>query len=73
MIVYYLRCYFFLKNSMQNLMDAYVSEFIVDGRRAGPGDIRVELKGVRSALPVHVTPLKYDRYRCTYTPPLPGK
>lgn len=30
------------------------------------------MKGVRSSLPVDVSPMKYDRYKCTYTPPLPG-
>nr|KAG5708293.1 hypothetical protein BaRGS_021227 [Batillaria attramentaria] len=48
------------------------SEFMVDGRKAGPGKVRVEMKGVRSSLPVDVTPMKYDRYMCTYTPPFPG-
>ncbi|XP_076454287.1 filamin-A-like [Babylonia areolata] len=48
------------------------AEFVVDGRRAGSGKVRVELKGVRTSLPVDITPIKYDRYRCTYTPAYPG-
>ncbi|KAL8618839.1 hypothetical protein ACOMHN_000846 [Nucella lapillus] len=48
------------------------ANFLVDGRRAGPGRVTVELKGVRASLPVEVTPIKYDRYNCTYTAPYPG-
>ncbi|KAK7089925.1 filamin-A-like isoform X2 [Littorina saxatilis] len=48
------------------------TEFIVDGKKAGPGEVRVEMKGVRSVLPVEVKAIKYDRYKCTYTPPYPG-
>ncbi|GFR62843.1 filamin-A, partial [Elysia marginata] len=48
------------------------TEFVIDGRRAGPGVPRVVLQGVQSTLPVEMKPLQYDRYRCAYTAPSPG-
>ncbi|XP_067668452.1 filamin-A-like isoform X2 [Haliotis asinina] len=48
------------------------AEFVVDGKKAGPGVCRVRMQGVRDNLAVDVKPIKYDRYRCTYTSPNPG-
>ncbi|KAK3776300.1 hypothetical protein RRG08_039888 [Elysia crispata] len=48
------------------------TEFVIDGRKAGPGVPKVVLQGVQTTLPVEMKPLQYDRYRCAYTAPTPG-
>ncbi|XP_022287770.2 filamin-A-like [Crassostrea virginica] len=48
------------------------AEFIINGKSAGPGTPRVLLKGVKKDVTVDVCPMKYDRYRCTYSAPNPG-
>lgn len=48
------------------------AEFLINGRFAGPGTPRVLLKGVKKDVHVNITPMKYDRYKCTYSAPNPG-
>ncbi|ESO96023.1 hypothetical protein LOTGIDRAFT_160005 [Lottia gigantea] len=42
------------------------AQFTVDGRLAGPGTCRVELKGVKNDINVNIDDIKYNRYRCSY-------
>ncbi|XP_012941870.1 filamin-B isoform X2 [Aplysia californica] len=48
------------------------AEFIIDGRKAGPGVPKVTMQGVQTELPVEVKPLKYNRYHCSYLSEFPG-
>ncbi|GFN79028.1 filamin-a [Plakobranchus ocellatus] len=48
------------------------TDFMIDGRRAGPGVPKVQLQGVHTDVTVELEPLQYDRYRCLYTAPHPG-
>ncbi|XP_041356367.1 filamin-A-like [Gigantopelta aegis] len=48
------------------------TEFMIDGRKAGPGVCRVRIQGVRSNIPVDMRAMKYNRYVCTYVPPSAG-
>lgn len=47
-------------------------EFVIDGKLAGPGVAKVDLKGLKSNPTVDMKALKYDRYRCHYIAPSPG-
>lgn len=47
-------------------------EFIVDGKKAGPGIPRVRLIGVRENVDIEMRAMKYDRYKCRYTARYPG-
>lgn len=48
------------------------TEFMIDGKKAGPGVPRVRLSGVRAEVDVEMRALKYDRYKCKYVAPYPG-
>ncbi|RUS89528.1 hypothetical protein EGW08_002716 [Elysia chlorotica] len=48
------------------------TDFLIDGRKAGPGVPKVVMQGVHADVPVEMKALQYDRYRCAYTAPAPG-
>ncbi|XP_052782303.1 filamin-B-like isoform X2 [Mya arenaria] len=48
------------------------AEFMVDGKKAGPGIPRVRMTGVRTDVDVEMRAMKYDRYKCKYAAPYPG-
>ncbi|KAL4219915.1 hypothetical protein ACF0H5_020327 [Mactra antiquata] len=48
------------------------AEFMIDGKKAGPGVPRVRMHGVRSDVDVEMRAMKYDRYKCKYAAPFPG-
>ncbi|XP_052216594.1 filamin-A-like isoform X3 [Dreissena polymorpha] len=48
------------------------AEFIVDGKKAGPGIPRVRMTGVKTDVDVEMRAMKYDRYKCKYAAPYPG-
>ncbi len=49
-----------------------MSEFIIDGKHAGPGTPVVQLKGVRTEVPVKLEAIMEHRYRCTFVPEIAG-
>ena len=49
------------------------ADFIIDGTEAGPGVPDVKLTGVKCDIPVTVTSLGDNKYRCTYVPTIAGK
>ncbi|VDI30244.1 filamin [Mytilus galloprovincialis] len=51
---------------------AVPAEFLINGKKAGPGVPKVIAKGVKMDPSVSIKPLKYDRYQCSYTAPFPG-
>ncbi|XP_045200406.2 filamin-B-like isoform X2 [Mercenaria mercenaria] len=48
------------------------TEFMVDGKKAGPGIPRVRMTGVKTNVDVEMRAMKYDRYKCKYAAPYPG-
>lgn len=48
------------------------AEFIIDAKYAGPGAPIVHMKGTRSEQPVEIQSIMDRRYRCSYTPRVPG-
>lgn len=48
------------------------TEFMVDGKKAGPGIPRVRMTGVKTDVDVEMRAMKYDRYKCKYAAPYPG-
>lgn len=59
----------------QGLTNARVqeeAEFIIDGSQAGQGMPVVELVGVKCDIEVQCIPIGPCRYRCVYTPTVPG-
>lgn len=48
------------------------AEFIIDGRKAGKGKPEVIVRGIHNQIPVTIDPIKYNRYKCTYTTQAPG-
>ncbi|KAK3602502.1 hypothetical protein CHS0354_022370 [Potamilus streckersoni] len=48
------------------------AEFMIDGRKAGPGIPRAQMYGVKANVDIEMKALKYDRYMCNYTAPTPG-
>ena len=48
------------------------AEFVIDGTEAGPGIPEVKLSGVKADIQVHSQSLGDNKYRCVYTPTIPG-
>lgn len=48
------------------------AEFIIDGRKAGKGIPEVIVRGIKTEIPVEIEPMKYNRYKCSYTAHAPG-
>ncbi|KAL3848275.1 hypothetical protein ACJMK2_019143 [Sinanodonta woodiana] len=49
-----------------------IAEFMIDGKKAGPGIPRVQMYGVKANVDIEMRALKYDRYICKYKAPAPG-
>jgi filamin len=48
------------------------AEFIIDGSNAGPGKPVVKLMGVKCDISATCSAIGNDRYKCCYTPEIPG-